>query len=96
MEPVGGLSWVIAQTHSTGEFRTFDPLTPPIPIDSEETDTLMALTGGLDVLGLASERVAVAPFVRLHWVQRPERPQETLTGLPSVVYRAGLVVVGRW
>jgi len=59
---------------------------PPVPLTPfTMTETRVGLTAGLDVVGHLSERVGLAPFFRLHWVQRPDSPQDTTDGLPETV-----------
>ena len=96
IEPVGGWSWVITDTQSAGRFVPFYEGYPSEPFALAEGGTHTALTGGTDVVHFVSKRVAIAPFFRLHWVHRPEPVAEDWRGLSSVVYRAGVVVMGRW
>ncbi len=91
-QPAWGVGWVRTRTETEGVINTFNdetfPLTP-----YTETDTRIGLTWGLDVVKRFSGNVGVAPFFRLHWVQRPE---DTSDGLPEVVYRGGVLLVARW
>jgi hypothetical protein len=97
IQPLGGVSWVRTHTESASVLRSFNPSLPPEPMErSAESETRVGITGGVDVVGRLSRRFGVAPFFRVHWVRRPEAPQERFAGLPSVIYRGGVLLVVRW
>lgn len=94
-QPAWGIAWVRTHTQTEGVLTTFDDVSVPIT-PYTDTDTRIGLTSGLDVVHWISRGFGVAPFARVHWVQRPEAPTETTDGLPSVLYRGGVLLVGRW
>lgn len=96
LEPVGGVSWVLTDTQSKGQLVPFNPSDPAEAHELSEGGTHTALTTGVDVPCLVSDRVAVVPFFRVHWVKRPGIPEGDVRGLSSVVYRTGLLVSARW
>lgn len=96
-QPMGGFTWVRTRTrlvdgYSQTPIGTIMPLPP-----AERTDLEIGITGGVDVAAALSAHVALSPYARLHLVRRPD-PAKTpeWSMLPGVVYRFGVVLVGRW
>jgi hypothetical protein len=94
-QPAWGVGWARTRTETEGVLRTAGEMSVPLT-PYTDTDTRMGLTGGLDVVRQFSGGFGVAPFFRLHWIRRPDSPEETTDGLPEVVYRGGVLLVARF
>ena len=89
---VGGLGFARRQTERTGTFR---PNFPPFvisPVTETLSDTVLAVTGGVDAVLAFSERVGLLALARVHYLADDDQLPDGVVhrGVSSLILRYGI------
>jgi hypothetical protein len=92
MAAAGGLGLARRQTDRSG---TFGPYIPPFvltPVTETLSDTVLAVTGGLDGVLAINRRVGILALVRVHYLADNDRLPDGVVhrGVSSVILRYGI------
>ena len=88
----GGLGLARRQTNRTGTFASFSAPFVSTPVTENLSDTVLAVTGGLDGVFAINSRVGVLALVRVHYLADNDLVPDGVVhrGVSSLILRCGI------